>query len=122
MQHPLPPLHAGSGLKLGCSVMYSECWAGVKSRPLCASLQGDIPLDPRLEAGMQLFGLDAVEIMREAAHDTKLLLASGPETIVLSFRGTSSAAAAWADLQVSSRFECPAAPLVSVRQAHTPAD
>lgn len=59
-----------------------------------------MPLDARMGTALQLFGLSSLEIMREATHDTKLLLGSGPGVIVLSFRGTSSAAAAWADLQV----------------------
>lgn len=53
-----------------------------------------------MEAALRLFDLDTVEIMREKTHDTKMLLGSGPAAIVLAFRGTSSAAAAWADLQV----------------------
>jgi hypothetical protein len=59
-----------------------------------------VPFDPVLGAALQLLDLRNISIMREAMHDTKLLLASGPSAIVLSFRGTSSAAAAWADLQV----------------------
>jgi hypothetical protein len=65
-------------------------------------LQGGVPLDPRVGAALQLLDLNTISIMREATHDTKLLLASGPSAIVLSFRGTASAAAAWADLQVGS--------------------
>ena len=61
-----------------------------------------MPFDPVLGAALQLLDLRNVSIMREATHDTKLLLASGPSAIVLSFRGTSSAAAAWADLQASN--------------------
>ena len=63
-------------------------------------MQGDVPLDPELGAALRLLNLNTISIMREATHDTKLLLASGPGAIMLSFRGTSSAAAAWADLQV----------------------
>ena len=63
-------------------------------------VQGGVPLDPRVGAALQLLDLNTISIMREATHDTKLLLASGPNAIVLSFRGTASAAAAWADLQV----------------------
>jgi hypothetical protein len=64
------------------------------------SVQGGVPLDPRVGAALQLLDLNTISIMREATHDTKLLLASGPGAIVLSFRGTASAAAAWTDLQV----------------------
>jgi hypothetical protein len=68
-------------------------------------VQGGVPLDPRVGAALQLLDLNTISIMREATHDTKLLLASGPSAIVLSFRGTASAAAAWADLQVGSVYE-----------------
>jgi hypothetical protein len=65
-------------------------------------VQGGVPLDTRVGAALQLLDLNTISIMREATHDTKLLLASGPSAIVLSFRGTASAAAAWADLQVGN--------------------
>jgi hypothetical protein len=64
-----------------------------------------VPFDPVLGAALQLLDLQNISIMREAIHDTKLLLASGPSAIVLSFRGTSSAAAAWADLQASGVWQ-----------------
>lgn len=62
-------------------------------------------MDPRVGAALQLLDLEAVVVMREATHDTKLLLASGASAIVLSFRGTSSVAAAWADVQVSFCYQ-----------------
>jgi hypothetical protein len=65
-------------------------------------VQGEIPLDPEVGSALQLLDLDTMSVMRESTHDTKLLLASGPGAIVLSFRGTSSAAAAWADVQVGT--------------------
>lgn len=71
----------------------------------CELAQGSIPLDARMDKALQLFGLDTVEIMREKTHDTKMLLGSGPTAAVLAFRGTSSAAAAWADLQVRAQSE-----------------
>lgn len=39
------------------------------------------------------------QVFREAAHDTKGLLASGPQSIVLAFRGTATRKAALVDLQ-----------------------
>ena len=73
-------------------------------------VQGGVPLDPRVGAALQLLDLNTISIMREATHDTKLLLASGPSAIVLSFRGTASAAAAWADLQVCTKSKCASQP------------
>ena len=58
-----------------------------------------------MSAALPLFDLNDVCVMREMLHDTKLLLASGPSAIVLSFRGTASAAAARADVQVHCQLQ-----------------
>lgn len=43
--------------------------------------------------------LNAVQVVREKTHDTKLLVASGPSAVVLAFRGTASAPGCLADAQ-----------------------
>lgn len=72
---------------------------------VCVCLQGGVPSQPQMSAALQLFELNTVCVMREMLHDTKVLLASGLSAIVLSFRGTSSAAAVRADVQVPFQLQ-----------------
>lgn len=53
-----------------------------------------------IETALGLFGLDRYELMWEKAHDTKVLLAWGKGTVLVSFRGSASLANALADVQV----------------------
>lgn len=53
-----------------------------------------------LEEAKELYGLSGHELVWEAKHDTKCLLAFGHNTIVVTFRGTASLKNASADIQV----------------------
>ena len=53
-----------------------------------------------IETALGLFGLDKYELMWEKAHDTKVLLAWGNNTVLVSFRGSASLTNALADVQV----------------------
>ena len=53
-----------------------------------------------LDEGKELYGLVKHELLWEPKHDTKCLLAFGPEAIVVAFRGTASLKNASADIQV----------------------
>jgi len=59
----------------------------------------NMPEEPRLEAGLQLYGLTFVKVLRETKHDTKLLAATGPSAVLLAFRGTASTPGWLADVQ-----------------------
>ena len=60
-----------------------------------------------LDEGKELYGLEKHELLWEPKHDTKCLLAFGPDAIVVAFRGTASLKNASADIQVgiSRRLE-----------------
>lgn len=55
-----------------------------------------------LDEGKTLYGLVGHELLWEPKHDTKCLLAFGPDTILVVFRGTASLKNAHADIQVST--------------------
>ena len=53
-----------------------------------------------LQNAKELYGLTDHELLWEKKHDTKCIMAFGPHTIVLAFRGTASLKNASADIQV----------------------
>ena len=67
-------------------------------------LQGnEAKVDVGLGGALELFGLTAVEVFREAGQDMKVLIGWGGDTIVVAFRGTASFANVLNDIQVSVR-------------------
>ncbi|KAL3142108.1 hypothetical protein ABBQ32_004726 [Trebouxia sp. C0010 RCD-2024] len=52
-----------------------------------------------LDKAKELYGLESHELLWEKKHDTKCLMAFGPDAILLAFRGTASLKNATADLQ-----------------------
>lgn len=53
-----------------------------------------------LDGAKELYGLVEHELLWEQKHDTKCLMAFGPDAIVVAFRGTASLKNASADIQV----------------------
>ncbi|KAK9818417.1 hypothetical protein WJX72_012370 [[Myrmecia] bisecta] len=75
-----------------------QYWAGLVYGYQAGVLGGK--RDENLSLGMRLYELEHSEMVWEKRGDTNVLIAWGPDTIVISFRGTASLANVITDLQV----------------------
>ena len=100
---------AASTSKHGASCEEHQHWKRfVKHAPHCndcsgseSILQGSkADVEVRLGSALDLFGLKALQVFREAGQDTKVLVGWGADTIVVAFRGTASFANVLNDIQV----------------------
>ena len=64
-------------------------------------MQGSKIVDRTEETAMQLYNLEQVEVIRDPLTSTKCLVAWGPDTIVVAFRGTANRQNAALDIKVA---------------------
>jgi hypothetical protein len=71
----------------------------------CLCVYAQAPDSPyTVEKAMRLFpGMDQFDLIWEKVTDTKMLMAWGPGTVVLAFRGTASFTNVVTDIQVEMR-------------------
>ena len=76
---------------------------------VCTVLQGnEAKVDVGLGGALDVFGLKAVEVFREAGQDMKVLIGWGGDTVVVAFRGTASFANVLNDIQARLVHRFPA--------------